>query len=113
MDVFSYADEHEWTELAVIEWAYEDYSYEETVVWRDDNTELFYMAHDSGCSCPTPFGEHDETDIWGPYTKEEALKYVLERTVESLDDIRAYNEDARNWLTESSAKLVQRILLGD
>ncbi len=41
--------------VANIDWENEAYSFNQTVVWRDIKTGQMYMAHDSGCSCPSPF----------------------------------------------------------
>jgi hypothetical protein len=33
----------------------EPYEFDITCVWQDIETGRYYTAHDSGCSCPTPF----------------------------------------------------------
>ena len=42
------------TIVAEIELEVQDYSYNTIVVWKHESGRLF-SAHDSGCSCPTPF----------------------------------------------------------
>lgn len=32
------------------------YSYDDIIAWKDIETGDIYVAHDAGCSCPTPFG---------------------------------------------------------
>lgn len=34
------------------------YEYNTFVVWRDTVSNKLFYAHDSGCSCPTPFEEY-------------------------------------------------------
>jgi hypothetical protein len=42
-------------------WTDEDYSFNLTVVWRDQQGKL-YMADDAGCSCPSPFEDFHSID---------------------------------------------------
>lgn len=38
-----------------IEWDHESYQFNITCLWHHPETERFFMASDTGCSCPTPF----------------------------------------------------------
>ena len=67
-----------------------NYSFSKVVVWQDPFTFDYFWAHDSGCSCPSPFedvhGREDLTrfDDWGGH----CLKDVLSAAVQcgaSLD----------------------------
>lgn len=33
------------------------YEFDQVVIWRDEATGELFGAYDSGCSCPTPFGD--------------------------------------------------------
>lgn len=44
------------TEIAEFDTA-DDWEFDMVVVWRDGEGKL-WAAHDSGCSCPTPFEDH-------------------------------------------------------
>lgn len=54
------------------------YEYDEVIVWRRLSDGTLWGAHDSGCSCPTPFAEH---------------------TLETLQPIRNH-EDVRELLSK-------------
>ena len=63
-----------------IEWSEPDWSFDLTVVWKKTRGE-YYLASDSGCSCPVPFDDYTSVEsLEGPYTKS-ALKYQLEALV--------------------------------
>lgn len=60
------------------------YEFNTIVVWTDGNK--FYWAHDSGCSCPTPFEDFDssKSEIKVPELKESGLN-------EFIDDVMGMN----------------------
>lgn len=41
--------------VSVLEMHEPDYDFDMTVAWQDIHTGDVYWAHDSGCSCPSPF----------------------------------------------------------
>lgn len=43
-----------------------DYDFHIIAVWRDTETNKFYYASDSGCSCPTPFEDYNELAALSP-----------------------------------------------
>lgn len=45
-----------WKQLE-IEYGSHSYEFDTLVFWRTETGEIF-MAHDTGCSCPTPFDEY-------------------------------------------------------
>lgn len=52
-----------------IEWDGEDYQFHITAVWRQARGK-YYVATDSGCSCPSPFEDYDKLeDLDGPHNK--------------------------------------------
>lgn len=49
------------------------YSYDMLAVWQDVNG--YYLATDSGCSCPTPFEDYKSVAmLTGPLTKLQAIE---------------------------------------
>ena len=40
---------------------YESYEFDTTILWKHENG-TFWIAHDSGCSCPVPFDGFDFDD---------------------------------------------------
>jgi hypothetical protein len=112
--IFDHAYRMGWTELGILEWDYEDWQFDETIIWMAGPNE-FYMAHDSGCSCPIPFDLHEVGDIEGPLTKDEALTKLLKKIPVTLDKLSGqwYNDDDRKHFADKSAVIVQRILIGD
>lgn len=55
----------------------EPYQFDLLVVWRDVDGNLYY-AHDTGCSCPSPFEEFNSVDD-------------LDKLI-SLDDLQEYRK---------------------
>lgn len=52
-----------------IEWAEPNYSFDFTAVWKKSRGE-YYLASDSGCSCPAPFENYTSVeDLEGPFDK--------------------------------------------
>lgn len=49
-----------------------DYSFYLLGVWKDENGG-YYLATDSGCSCPTPWESHSKEDLTGPLTASQAV----------------------------------------
>lgn len=55
------------------------YTFDDIIVWKDNETGLLYMAQDSGCSCPTPFeGIKGLDDLTPCRSSEEFLAFVRE-----------------------------------
>lgn len=46
------------TTVGEVSWGEESYSFDLTVVWRDEAGQL-YFAEDAGCSCPSPFEDYE------------------------------------------------------
>lgn len=69
------------TMVGSIEWDDDDYQFDLTAVWKN-STGGYYLASDSGCSCPSPFEDlNSVSDLFGPYTKN-AVQFHLEKHVE-------------------------------
>lgn len=43
----------------------QDYSFDKVVIWKDLESDKYYYAHDSGCSCPSPFEDYHNLDDLG------------------------------------------------
>lgn len=44
--------------VAQLDLSIPDYSFDVVVVWEHKESGVLYWAHDSGCSCPSPFEEY-------------------------------------------------------
>lgn len=51
----------------------EEYTFDVIRVMKDDNGG-WYLGTDSGCSCPMPFENYQDTDYTGPLTLEQVLE---------------------------------------
>lgn len=60
-DVYYQPEAFGLTKVAEVNWYYESYEFDLTVVWKDKEGN-FYWARDSGCSCPSPFEEYTSLD---------------------------------------------------
>ncbi len=49
-----------------------DWSFDLVGIWKTD--EGYYLSTDSGCSCPTPWENHTDSDLTGPLTCEQAIE---------------------------------------
>lgn len=63
-----------------IHWTDEPYQFDFTVVWKAGKGK-YYIASDSGCSCPSPFEDYNSVEsLDGPMTKKELesrLKFLV------------------------------------
>lgn len=61
--------------LGVIKLSEPDWSYDELAIFKSINTEHYYLATDSGCSCPIPFENYsDINSLTGPLTRSEMIE---------------------------------------
>ena len=51
----------EW--LGEMQWGESSYDFDLTAVFKSKETGELYLAHDSGCSCPSPFENTDFEDL--------------------------------------------------
>lgn len=49
-------------QIGQIDWSSGSYEFDLTTVWQHLATGKFYMADDSGCSCPSPYESVDSID---------------------------------------------------
>ena len=72
-------------EVGQIEWSEPDYSFDTTVVWKDEEGN-FYQARDSGCSCPSPFEDLTREEL-----KPETVDEICAGLQAELED--SYSKD--------------------
>jgi hypothetical protein len=75
------------------DWDNESWQFNITQVWKETRGRYF-VASDSGCSCPSPFEDINYTDdrgVYGPYNKTE-LKAYFERTLKDERGMRPESE---------------------
>lgn len=66
------------------------YEFDQVVVWRDHRGEL-WAAHDSGCSCPTPF---------------DGIKYPADMAaIRRVDDVRPLLAEIGEYNSPSAAEV--------
>lgn len=87
------------------DWDHEQWQFNITQVWKEARGRYF-VASDSGCSCPMPFEDITYTDddgVYGPYNKTE-LKAYFERMIQAERGIRPESE-LRQEVSKILAKL--------
>ena len=65
-DVYYHAEQHGLTIIAEIDDEQSCYSFDLTVVWKNEATGDKYWAADSGCSCPSPFENYTSVEALTP-----------------------------------------------
>ena len=92
--------------IGTIEWAEPNYSFDFSVVWKSKRGE-YWVASDSGCSCPYPFEDYNKIeDLDGPYNKK-ALDSVLNGMVK--DNVGGYDSYGEANLRKQVSDLLGRI----
>jgi hypothetical protein len=71
--------------VADIEWDDESYEFNQTVIWKDAEGQL-YIASDSGCSCPLPFEYARTIDDLTKVTRDEAIAQLTECAQEGWEE---------------------------
>lgn len=85
------------------DWDDEPYQFNITQVWKETRGR-YYVASDSGCSCPSPFEDINYTDqAHGPYNKTE-LRAYFERELKNERGYRPQSE-LRQEISSLLAKL--------
>lgn len=70
--------------LFEIQWGEPEYSFDITAVWKSSD-DVFYIASDSGCRCPSPFENFGGIEDLGPaLTLQEAYSTMAEQFVEYM-----------------------------
>lgn len=87
------------------DWDHESWQFNITMVWKETRGR-YYVASDSGCSCPSPFEKINYTDdkgVYGPYNKTE-LRAYFERQLKAERGMRSEAE-LRHDISALLAKL--------
>lgn len=61
-----------------VDWTDEPYEFNMTVVWRDQEGQLYYGS-DAGCSCPSPFEDFHSLDDLTKATPTDLVRYLNEQ----------------------------------
>ena len=61
-NVYYNPDKHGLEVVADLELYEQDYSFDTVVAWRHVESGDVYWAHDSGCSCPSPFEDYNSIE---------------------------------------------------
>lgn len=70
-NVYYNPEDHGLTVVGTAELAESNYSFDLVGIWKGEKG--YYLATDSGCSCPSPFEDYNGIDdLTGPLTAEEA-----------------------------------------
>lgn len=88
------------TKIAEYEISIPSYSFDTIIVLEDEHGSL-YAAHDSGCSCPTPFENHKFPEDFTLIDSVQALE-ALTNNCSYGDDVydRSAYSDAKNKVRE-------------
>lgn len=81
--------------VAEVDLSEPDYSFDIAMVWWHAQTDKFYAAQDSGCSCPSPFEDFNSLDkLTGPLTRHEAADWLKGwMPPEGVEEYWRYAED--------------------
>jgi hypothetical protein len=102
-NIYSSPQEFGLREVAQMEWTEPSYSFDTTVVWRDQDGR-YYVASDSGCSCPGPFERITGLDELETFVN---IFQVLEHVRERFADL---NEDDVAYATNGYAHLAEALI---
>jgi hypothetical protein len=73
-----------------IEWTGESYQFDMTVVWKDKDGK-YYVASDSGCSCPSPFEDYNSLEsLDGPLRAVDVVNSLNYRVNQFSDGESSY-----------------------
>lgn len=89
------------TKIAEYEISEPSWSFDTIIVLHEEETGHIYAAHDSGCSCPTPFEDHKFPEDFTRITNVAELESVTESHSwrDTIFDREAYS-NAKNKVRE-------------
>jgi hypothetical protein len=98
-----------WTTIGEVSWSKPCYDFDLTGVWSDAEGNLLW-ADDSGCSCPSPFDGHDESDFerGSKYT---LLTHLTKRLTELFES--GYTQGEKDYAANQVATIVEKVFLGE
>lgn len=108
-DIYYNPDTFGLTPVTEIEWDNECYQFNITAVWEKDGE--FWMASDSGCSCPSPFENFESlADAEGPYTRFQVIQELTSAANEILQS--AYRRDyEKEYISNEITKCIEQIVM--
>ena len=108
-DVYYQPEHFGLTVVGSVQWGEPDYDFHITAVWFDADKH-FFVASDSGCSCPSPFEDFETVESLGKaMSKWEAASELLRRLQNYLDDSYE-SEDEKSEAISDVSDLVAKIV---
>ncbi len=92
------------TIVGEVHWSDEPYQFDLTVVWKDEQGNLYY-ADDSGCSCPGWFEDYHKVEDLTKATSMEIGAHLQER-LNTDDEWRKPDADAAGQASDLMLKVV-------
>ena len=89
-----------------IDWSEPCYDFDMTVVWKSKRGE-YWVASDSGCSCPAPFQDTGVNDLDGPYNKK-ALRSKIDYMIKEHTGEYSYGY-GESELRKQAREILDRI----
>lgn len=102
-DVYYNPENFGLTTVGSVYWYDGSYEFDMTVVWKDAEGN-FYWAHDSGCSCPSPFEDYTSLDMLEKGTAHEAAADLQA----ALSENRYYNDN--KYAAPQVVELISKIM---
>jgi hypothetical protein len=91
-----------------VEWGDEPCAFDLTVVWKGEGG--YYLASDSGCSCPSPFEAYTSLEkLTGPLTSHEVAASLGAQKEKQLGEIA--EEITRGWHHSGDAARIESQVL--
>ena len=85
--------------VAILDVSPPDWSFDMVILLRKVSDGTLWVAHDSGCSCPTPFENHTFTDSFVPVRSvADAEEFVRPFGGVSMDDAQDFYNSVREAL---------------
>src|SRR5690606_13332697 len=103
-NVYNHPERYGLKIVGEVEWSVPCYSFDFTLVLEDGDGNLWWGS-DSGCSCPSPFEEHEFPEDFETGSKYELVKHIKTRTSRVFESDRVY---ATKNVTDSLFRLFDR-----
>lgn len=99
---YPYDEIEGFTKIGEIEWDNESYAFNITGLWTRDSDGTLWMAHDQGCSCPTPWESFDELER--VFTVDQ-IRELRREHADSYSGDRVILSDWENFVTTATEAL--------
>ncbi len=96
LNVYYHPEKHNLKQIAHVDFG-EQWQFDMHTVWQHDQTKKLYYAHDSGCSCPTPFEDFTDISELEPITKDNLRQFEesMLNLKESKSEILSFLNDVK------------------